>query len=326
MTAQALAAELEVSVRTVYRDVDALLAAGIPLYGDAGHGGGYQLVQGYRTRLNGLSASEAEALFLAALPGPAAELGLSAVLAAAQLKVKSALPAQLRAQAGRIQERFHLDAPGWYDAVGDTEHLPPLAEAVWNHRAVRIRYSRWKEPTEVERCIEPHGLVLKAGRWYTVARSAGESVSSDKSSIDAAKGTLRTYRVDQIRTIEVTDERFEPEPGFELAAYWERYVADFHARLYSGDAVIRIAPHSLDSVRHRLGSATARAVTQTGRRDADGWTRATVPIESVEHAHADFLRLGADLEVLSPPDLRERIAATARALAGLYVHDSDTGR
>lgn len=316
MTAQALATELEVSVRTVYRDVEALLAAGIPLYGDAGHGGGYQLVQGYRTRLNGLSAREAESLFLAALPGPAAELGLSAVLAAAQLKIKSALPAQLRAQAGRIQERFHLDAPGWYDAVGETEHLPVLADAVWNHRAVRIRYSRWKEPTEVERRVEPHGLVLKAGRWYTVAR-AGDTGEN-------GSGTLRTYRVDQIRAIEETHEHFEPDPGFDLASYWERYVADFHARLYGGDAVIRIAPQALDSVRHRLGAATAHAVDRTGRRDADGWTRATVPIESVGHAHADFLRMGAELDVVSPRELRERIAATARALTALYVRDADT--
>ena len=106
MTAQQLADELEVSVRTVYRDVESLHEAGVPLYGDAGPAGGYQLLAGYRTRLTGLNSDEAEAMFLAALPGPAAELGLGSVMAAAQLKVKAALPPELADRSGRIQERF----------------------------------------------------------------------------------------------------------------------------------------------------------------------------------------------------------------------------
>ena len=118
MTAAQLAAELEVSVRTVYRDVESLHEAGIPLYGDAGHRGGYQLLDGYRTRLTGLNTGEAQALFLSGLPGPAAELGLGPVLAAAQLKLLAALPPGLGEQVGRVQARFHLDAPGWYSAAG----------------------------------------------------------------------------------------------------------------------------------------------------------------------------------------------------------------
>src|SRR5256885_4677833 len=123
MTAQALADELEVSVRTIYRDVDSLHAAGVPLYGDAGRAGGYQLLDGYRTRLTGLTTGEAESLFLAGLPGPAAELGLGSVLAAAQLKLMAALPAELRERAARISSRFHLDAPSWYSDTDDTPYL-----------------------------------------------------------------------------------------------------------------------------------------------------------------------------------------------------------
>lgn len=173
MTAAELAQELEVSVRTVYRDAEALAAAGVPLYGDAGHSGGYQLLAGYRTRLTGLSTGEAEALFLSGMPGPAAELGLGQALSAAQLKLRAALPAELREQADRMRLRFHLDAPGWYAEHEETPYLAQVADAVWRGRVIEVRYRRWKEPQEVDRRLEPYGLVLKAGRWYLVAAPAG---------------------------------------------------------------------------------------------------------------------------------------------------------
>ncbi|MGW6910958.1 helix-turn-helix transcriptional regulator [Streptomyces sp. NPDC054940] len=295
MTAAQLAEELEVSVRTVYRDVDALSAAGVPLYGDAGHAGGYRLLDGYRTRLTGLTADEAEALFLAGVPGPAAELGLGSVLAAAQLKVRAALPEELRFHADRISGRFHLDAPGWYADGEEAPYLPAVADAVWNSRVLHVVYRRWREPTDVERCLEPYGLVLKAGRWYVVAGPGP-----------------RTFRVDQILELAASDEEFERPGDFDLAAYWKAYQRDFHDRLYRAEAVVRLAPGV------PLSGPLARAVTANGRTDADGWVRATVPIESVDHAHGEFLRLGTDVEVLQPPELRERIARTVAELAERY--------
>src|SRR2546423_13951188 len=143
MPAAQVAEEVEVSVRTVCRDVGALGAAGVPLYGDGGHAGGYRLLDGYRTRLTGLTADEAESLFLAGAPGPAAELGLGAVLAPAQLKLLAALPQELRSRAGRIPERFHLDAPGWFRDADRTPHLSAVADAVWNQQLIRVRYRRW---------------------------------------------------------------------------------------------------------------------------------------------------------------------------------------
>jgi len=303
MTAQQLADELEVSVRTVYRDVEALNAAGVPLYGDAGHAGGYQLLEGYRTRLTGLTAAEAEALFLSGLPGPAAELGLGSVLAAATLKVRAALPASLRENADRLSERFYLDAPGWYRRPDDVPHLPFVANAVWDRQVIQVTYRRWKHPTEVIRRLEPHGLVLKAGTWYVVAR---------------CDGNMRTYRVDQIIAACACDGGFTPEPGFDLAVYWHAHLAEFHRKLHTGHAVIRLSGDGVRRMRHLLSAAAVIAIETTGTADADGWVRSRVPIESADQALADFLRLGADIEILEPAELREQAARTIQAMTGIY--------
>ncbi|MEU9077061.1 YafY family protein [Kitasatospora sp. NPDC048538] len=300
LTAAQLAEELEVSVRTVYRDVEALAAAGIPLYGEAGHAGGYQLLDGFRTRLTGLTTSEAQAAFLAALPGPAAQLGLGEALSTAQLKLRAALPTP----AGWVEDRFHLDAPGWYGRADETPHLAAVADAVRERYAILVRYCRWEGT--VERRLEPYGLVLKAGRWYLVA-SPGEGAAP------------RTYRVDQILELTALAEQFTPPAGFRLAAHWQAQVADFHARRHTAHATVRLSPRGLGRIREHLGPAEHRAATETGTLDPDGWTTARLPIESLAHAHDQFLKLGADLEVLAPPELRDSIAATVRELAARYL-------
>ncbi|WP_049577835.1 helix-turn-helix transcriptional regulator [Nonomuraea sp. SBT364] len=303
MTAGELAGRLEVSVRTIYRDVESLHAAGIPLYGDAGPKGGYQLLDGYRTRLTGLTTEEAESLPLAGLPGPAAELGLGAVVTAAQLKLMAALPVELRDRAGRIRERFHLDAPSWYHDREPVTHLPAVAEAVWNEHPIRVRYRRWRAPEEVERRLEPYGLVVKAGRWYLVAR-CGEQV--------------RTYRVSQILDLHPLPGRFARPQGFDLAAHWQAYLTEFETRLRRGEAVLRLSPRGLELLPGLMTPGVAAAARESAEPDAGGWTRVTVPIESIEHATGEFLRLGADAEVLGPPELRERLLAIAERLVGFY--------
>src|SRR3989442_5802394 len=138
LTAAELSEQLEVSVRTIYRDVESLSEAGVPIYAERGPHGGVRLVEGYRTRLTGLTTDEAEALFLSGLPGPAAELGLATVVAAARLKVLAALPPELRSRAARITQRFYLDAPGWFRPSEDVPHLEALAEAVWGAIEVEL--------------------------------------------------------------------------------------------------------------------------------------------------------------------------------------------
>ena len=302
MTAEELARELEVSVRTVYRDLEALSAAGVPVWAERGPGGGLQLVDGYRTRLTGLSTDEAEALFLSGLPGPAAQLGLGTVLAAAQLKVLAALPPELRGRAARVRERFQLDAPGWFRAQDQLPCLATVAQAVWEDRRLRVRYRRPEEV--VSRLLDPLGLVLKAGIWYLVARREGE---------------LRTYRVSRVAEAELTDERLERPPDFDLGRYWEASTTAFEEGLAQLDVTLRVAVEALDDLAYAVGAATLRtALAAEPAPDEAGWLTLQVRLRTIEESHDDLLRLGARVEVLEPLELRGRLAATTAAMAQRY--------
>jgi predicted DNA-binding transcriptional regulator YafY len=302
LTAAELAAELGVSVRTVYRDVEALHVAGVPLYGAAGHAGGYRLVDGYRTRLTGLTAPEAQSLFLTSLPGPARDLGLGAEVAAAWLKLTASLPPALRDRASVLRERFHLDAAGWYTDADDTPYLAGAADAVWRERKIRVRYRRWAAPQEVTRVLEPYGLVLKAGRWYLVAGPRP-----------------RTYRVSQIRALTVLESAVARPPDFDLAAHWQSYVDDFDRRRHTGTATVRLAPGIVPRLPDLVDAPVVRAVAETGTVAADGWTEATIPVEADEQACRELLRLGADVEVVGPEPLRRRVTEAATVLARQYA-------
>ncbi|MEI5100519.1 YafY family protein [Streptomyces sp. PmtG] len=305
VTAEELAGALGVSVRTVYRDMDALGAAGVPVYGEAGQGGGYRLVDGFRTRLTGLTGGEADALFLTGLPGAAADLGLGPVLAAARLKLMAALPEELRDRAERVSERFHLDAPRWYGDAEPTPHLTALADAVWHARVIRIHYLRWTEPRQIERSLQPLGLVLKAGHWYLVARRE-----------DAEP---RTYRVSRVLALDVLPETFPRPDGFDLVTHWRTYLAEFDARRHQREAVLRLSPTGMRRLPDLLEPALVRAAHATaGPPDEHGWVRVTVPVESAKQSLPHLLKLGADAEILAPDDLRARVTEIARALGGLY--------
>ena len=304
LTAEQLAVELEVSVRTIYRDVCSLQAAGIPLYGDSGPAGGYQLVAGYRTRLTGMTAAEAEALALAGIPGPAADLGLGGVLAAAQLKLDAALPAEMRARAALVRERFHLDAPGWYHDGDSVPHLSEIAGTVWKQQRIEVIYRRWRAPTDVTRRLDPHGIVLKAGKWYLVARD---------------ELSMRTYRISQILELALLDEPFERAKDFDLAAYWAAGITEFRAGLHQGTATIRVSPAGRERGAAFYNAEAVGALRATASQpDQDGWVRAIMPIESAENALSEFLRLGADVEIIEPPELRARMTDVARGLAAIY--------
>jgi len=223
LTAAELAAYLEVSVRTVHRDVEALAVAGVPVEAVRGAAGGYRLAGGYRTRLTGLTADEAEALFSAGIPGPAAELGLGGELAAARLKVLAALPHELQERATRAQRLFHLDARGWFRAEDTVPHLPSLADCVWRGCRVRLRYREAR--TIVSRTVDPLGLVLKGGAWYLVAR---RSVG------------MRVYRVSRVTSVRPLGESFERPAEFELAGFWTQWSRAFEENRPHVDVTVRV--------------------------------------------------------------------------------------
>ena len=302
MTAQALADEFEVSVRTIHRDIDGLSAAGVPVYADRGPGGGFTLLDGYRTRLTGLTAAEAEALPLAGLAGLAADLGLAEPLAAARRKLLAAMPQAASDCAARVGSRFHLDPVDWYRRIPPPVHLRAIAQAVWCGTRLDIRYESWS--ATARRTLDPLGLVAKAGAWYLVART---------------EGGIRTYKVARVLDLAVLDDRFTHPPGFDLVRHWRSELERFEGGLLRGKATLRVSAAALAHI-ESLGAAAAEAVL-AATAGADGWRRVVVPIESIRHAAGLLLGFTDDIEVLAPPELRAELAQRAGRVLALYNRD-----
>ncbi|MFI7446200.1 helix-turn-helix transcriptional regulator [Nonomuraea sp. NPDC049714] len=294
MTAAELAAELEVSERTVHRDVLALSGAGVPVYSDRGRGGGYRLLEGYRTRLTGLDRAEAEALFLSGVPGALREMGLQEVAATARLKAAAALSPGLRDAPATAAQRFHLDAPGWF--AGDDPPpaaLTRLARAVWNDRVVTAVYK------DRPRTLEPYGLILKAGAWYLAART---------------RTRFLIFRVDRFGDLDVRDDVFARDPGFDLAGFWAEQSAAFTRTLLRAEITLRLTARGVRQLRHIADPAALPDALAS--LQPDGTVR--LGVESLEVAYSQVLRFGPEAEVLGPPELRAMAAEAAARLSALY--------
>ncbi|MFD5401890.1 helix-turn-helix transcriptional regulator [Streptomyces griseorubiginosus] len=304
MTAAELAQELEVSERTVTRDAQALSEAGVPVYADRGRAGGYRLIGGYRTRLTGLARGEAEALFLSGVPGALREMGLEDAASAARLKVSAALLPSLSDASRTAAQRFHLDAPNWFTEPKAPELLPAVAEAVWGDRRVTARY-RGQE-REVERELEPYGLVLKAGVWYVCARVV-------------EGGSFRVYRIDRFTAVEARADRFVRDEEFDLPGFWAERAAQFARSILRAEVVVRLSGDGVRRLPYAVDPTAVReALAAAGAPDEDGWLTLTLPVESEQVAHAQLLSLGPEVEVLAPESLRARVAEDARRLGRLY--------
>jgi predicted DNA-binding transcriptional regulator YafY len=301
MTARALGAELEVSVRTVYRDLAALSAAGVPVVAEPGPGGGCWLLDGYRFPLRGLSPGEAEALLLLGVPRALAELGLAGPLSAAHRKI--GVTAGL---ADTERAVVHLDMPRWFRAQEHVPHLRTLAEALTRHRYLRADYGESRSP----RVLGPLGLVNKAGVWYLVAAA----VRSD----GAGPEEPRVFRVARIGSARVLDEPFGRPGDFSLAAFWEQWSASFASSRPSVQVRVRAAPRALAVFGEVFGDAAGGALDAAPPPDERGFREVTLSFEHEIAAAHRLAGFGGDVEVLWPDAVRTRLLSTARQILERY--------
>ena len=324
MSARGLAAELEVSVRTVYRDIAALNVAGVPVVTESGPGGGCWLLDGYRFPLRGLSADEAEALLLLGVPTAVAELGLADALAAAQRKIRVTADAGGRdgggGDSGGPPALVHLDLPRWFGASEPTPWLPTLATAVRNRRAVRIGYRRGNRDgdrgAESSRVIRPLGLVNKAGTWYLVAFEQARQAGAD-----AGGGDPAVFRVGRVSSVLVLPDPFSRPPDFDLAAFWSRWSASFMTSRPRLEVRVRASAEAIAVFPEVFGDAVRPALEAAPPADERGFRDVALTFEHEAAAVQRLAGFGGWVEVLSPPALRARLITTARELLGRYQAD-----
>lgn len=337
MTSVALAQALEVSERTILRDIDRLSAAGVPVWGERGRNGGYRLREGWSTQLTGLTADETQALFLAGLPGPAAELGLGAAALSSRTKVVAGLPAEWRDRASRVLERLLIDPNDWYRQQETPEFLREVVDAVWSGRRIAIRYRSWERSRSRE--VEPLGVVLKGGAWYLVARSVDSAKASTTKTSAAKNATAKaatakaattkaaaaktagdkiaTYRIANILAFESLGPIFKRPKRFDLTTYWRESLARFEADLVRSRARVALTEQG----ETWLANLRIKAVPVPDTAATPGWREYWVAIESVEHGARQWLSFGDQVRVLEPPELRRRAIELARGM--LAVHGEE---
>ncbi len=299
-TAQSLADEVEVSVRTIYRDIGALGAAGVPLWTESGPGGGIRLLDGWQSKLTGMTGTETSALMLLGMPSVAADLGLSDATAAAESKLLGALPVSLRASAQLWRERVHVDVPGWFTAPLANELVPVLSRAVLGGRQIEIGY-RGRS-----RVLGPLGLVVKASVWYLVAQEW--SLRNDP---NARGERVLSFRVDRIESVaELATEVLRPA-GFDLAQWWGDSMAEFDRSLLRFPCRVRLSDNAVRALPRVIGVA---ATPDLGSPDDDGWTELELMLESEEVALAQLIALGGGVSVLWPASLRRSLRDVASSI------------
>jgi predicted DNA-binding transcriptional regulator YafY len=309
VTAAALARELEVSVRTVYRDLAALSAAGVPVLTESGPGGGCRLLDGYRFPLRGLRPEEAEALLILGVPSALGELGLDGAAAAAHRKIR-VTAGQREQHGGASPALVHLDMPRWFRGHEEVPHLRTLAEALRRHRHLAIGYRRPGPPGRpaatraATRTVGPLGLVNKAGAWYLVAATRGSRVS--------------VFRAGRIGAARILDEPFERPADFELAGFWDRWSAEFTTSRPRLPVRLRASPQALATFGEVFGDDARPALDAAEPPDEHGWRTLTLSFEHELAAAHRLAGFGGRVEVLSPPSVRALLAATAQGILDRY--------
>jgi predicted DNA-binding transcriptional regulator YafY len=302
MTAHDLADRLEVSERTIHRDMESLSAAGVPVVAERGIGGGWSLMGEYRTNLTGLNEAEIQALFLARSPRLLEDLGLGKAAEAAFIKLFAAVPPSMRRDAESASQRIYVDGAGWNQSEESVPLLPLLQEAVWRERRLRFKYQRGDD-CEVERVADPLGLVAKGGVWYLVA---------------AIDGDIRNYRISRVIEAEMIDQTFTRPEAFDLVESWRRSAVEFKSKLPRYPVIARVHPEAVNRLYVIGRFSRVESVAPPDQADEEGWRRASIIFQFEDDACECLLGLGGQVEILEPMELRRKIVDRARSVVEFY--------
>ncbi|MCX4643033.1 MULTISPECIES: YafY family protein [unclassified Streptomyces] len=299
VAAPELAERLEVSVRTIYRDIEALSASGVPVYAERGRHGGIALLPGYRTDVTGLTADESRALFILAAQGAHSALGLDSAFRSALRKVMAALPEPHRPAAELISRRILVEASRWRGGPLPAVDLGVLQEAVLAERRLRLRYRHSGTDTPRTYTVDPYGLVSKAGVWYLVADRRAEP---------------RLFRADRVREATLTDAPVRRRPGVRLADAWAVLKRQVEDRPGAVEATARVRRTHLDLFLRLCGNALTAPPDDDGRSE---WITVRLGYGEVREARS-LLSFADNVEVAGPPEIREELARCAAAITGVY--------
>ena len=287
LTTQALADGLEISRRTVLRDIEALSIAGVPIYTESGHGGGIYLDEKYRVSLTGLQEAELRSLFVSTMPGPLADIGLGLAAESSLLKLFAALPTAHQGEVERMRQRMHLDPTGWWPSSDSLSFLNDLLNAVYQDCRIKVVYEQGSG-TLIERTLEPYSLVAKANVWYLIASHNGQ---------------LRIYRVTRFQAVELLAQTFERSPDFDLAGYWTQHCQTFVANRHQYVFTLRIK----DEYRFFLKWYAWGEYEIIAPSDETGWFTARIELGSLDAAGMLVFGLGKNTEVVEPAELADHI-------------------
>lgn len=293
MTAESLAEELEVSRRTILRDIEALSLAGIPVYAEGGHGGGIALDEHYRTSLTGLKEAEVRSLFISADNQHLKDLGLGEAADNALLKLFASLPTKHQSAVDHFRQRILIDSVWWWQDNGPLPFWAELQQAVYEDRLIRVIYERYSGDIQ-ERTLEPYSLVAKANNWYLIGKREGE---------------LRIYRVVRLHQVSVLDTHFQRDPDFDLPAFWSSHVKEFAGNLTDYAFTVRVHPNRVNFVKWLTPGRW-----QIVETDAEGWSIMHLQMEAIDLAKMLVFGLAGQGEVLEPRELQEAVLADARQL------------
>jgi predicted DNA-binding transcriptional regulator YafY len=300
VTAPELARELEVSERTVYRDVEALSAAGVPVYTERGRHGGVALLAGYRTDVTGLTGDEARALFAYGGRGAPHDEDLRSALR----KLLAALPAGRRPELQRAGERVVIDPTGWRREPEEVPALTAVREAVWADRRLRLRYRTSEAPVPRAYTVDPYGLLAKAGVWYLIA---------------AHRGRPKLFRVGRVERAEQTGEAADRPADLDLEELWRRLRGDLETVATPVPVLLRVRRgRTAMLLRIAAGQLAGPPGEPVPDAERPTWDRLALPFRAVGAARAALLGFGGEVEVLHPPEVRADLVATARAVLARY--------